>query len=104
MCIRDSEYLYHVDRMMMNLKHSGKLNGLAGLVVGDMSRMNDNSIPFGRNAYEIVWDAVKDYGYPVCFGFPAGHQEPNMPLIMGRRATLSVNGQGVTLKFHKPRG
>ena len=96
------EYLYHIDRMMMNLKHSGKLDGLAGLVIGSMNGMNDNTIPYGYNAYDIVWDAVKDYSYPVCFGFPAGHQDPNLSLILGRRVTLTVTEEGVSLEFHPP--
>jgi muramoyltetrapeptide carboxypeptidase len=84
------EYLYHIDRMMMNLKRSGKLQSLAGLVVGGMSDMKDNDIPFGKTAEEIIADAVKDYSYPVFFGFPAGHMQNNYPLIFGREATLNV--------------
>src|ERR1017187_6931867 len=67
------EYLYHIDRMMINLKRSGKLGNLAGLVVGGMTGMKDNAIPFGKTAEEIILDAVKDYNFPVCFNFPAGH-------------------------------
>ena len=54
------EYLYHIDRMMMNLKRSGKLKDLAGLIVGGMSEMKDNPIPFGKTAEEIIHDAVKE--------------------------------------------
>lgn len=93
------EYLYHIDRMMMNLRRSGKLSGLAGLVVGGMTSMNDNTIPFGRNAYEIIRLAVADYNYPVCFGFPAGHQDENLALIMGRSATLNVQDNECSLAF-----
>ena len=84
------EYLYHIDRMMMNLKRSGKLEHLAGLVVGGMTEMKDNAIPFGKNAEEIIYDAVKDYNYPVCFGFPAGHGVENHALYFGRKTTLEV--------------
>ena len=77
------EYLYHIDRMMLSLKRNGKLQGLAGLVIGGMSDMKDNSIPFGKTAEEIILDTVKEYDYPVCFGFPAGHISPNLPLIFG---------------------
>jgi muramoyltetrapeptide carboxypeptidase len=93
------EYLYHVDRMMMNLKHSGKLRNLAGLVVGSMNDMHDNTIPFGKNAFEIVKDAVEEYDYPVCFGFPSGHQDPNLTLILGREVTMKVNDKTATLQF-----
>jgi muramoyltetrapeptide carboxypeptidase len=96
------EYLYHIDRMMMNLKHSGKLKNLAGLVVGGMNEMNDNLVPFGKNAYEIVMEAVKDLDFPVCFGFPAGHQEPNVALIMGRKVRLTVDETGSSLEFYPP--
>ena len=84
------EYLYHIDRMMMNLKRSGKLQNLAGLVVGGMTEMKDNEIPFGKTAEEIIADAVAEYSYPVFFGFPAGHVPNNYPLIFGREATLTV--------------
>jgi muramoyltetrapeptide carboxypeptidase len=67
------EYLYHIDRMMLSLKRSGKLEQLAGLVVGGMTEMKDNTVPFGKTAQEIVFDAVKEYNYPVAFGLPAGH-------------------------------
>lgn len=84
------EYLYHIDRMMVSLKRSGKLSKLAGLVVGGMSDMKDNQVPFGRTAEEIILDAVKEYKYPVCFGFPAGHVTKNLALLFGRRANLIV--------------
>jgi muramoyltetrapeptide carboxypeptidase len=87
------EYLYHIDRMMMNLRRSGKLEGLAGLVVGSMSKMHDNDIPFNKTAYEIIAEAVEDYPYPVCFNFPAGHIEDNRALILGRELTLEVNDE-----------
>jgi muramoyltetrapeptide carboxypeptidase len=84
------EYLYHIDRMMMNLKRSGKLDELAGLLVGGMSQMRDNAVPYGKSAEEIIADTVKNYKYPVLFGFPAGHIKDNMPLIFGREAVLDV--------------
>lgn len=95
------EYLYHVDRMMMNLKRSGKLKNCAGLIVGGMTDMNDNTIPFGKSAMEIIQEAVAEYDYPVCFGFPAGHLDENLSLIMGRTVTLNVEGGGATLTFSK---
>jgi len=85
-----SEYLYHLDRMMVNLRLSGKLEKLAGLVVGKFTDMKDNENPFGKSADEIIFDAVKDYDFPVCFGFPSGHIDENMPLILGTEYQLSV--------------
>lgn len=93
------EYLYHIDRMMMNMKRSGKLNNLAGLIVGGMSKMNDNTIPYGKTAEEIIYEAVKEYNYPVCFGFPAGHIPDNRALILGRNIKLSVQEQEVKIIF-----
>jgi len=87
------EYLYHVDRMMMNLKRAGKLSGLAGLIVGGLTKMNDNDIPFGKSAEEIISEAVAEYHYPVCFNFPAGHTGKNIALILGRKVKFTVGKQ-----------
>ena len=92
------EYLYHVDRMMMNLDRAGMLADLAGLVVGGMSDMNDNVIPFGKTAKDIIKETVSKYGYPVCFEFPAGHIDDNRALMMGREAALEV-GENCSLTF-----
>ena len=96
------EYLYHIDRMMMHLKRSGKLKTIAGLVVGSFSDMKDNKTPFGSDAYEIINSIMKDYNIPVCYGFPAGHTEPNYPLIIGRKVQLVVNEEGAELTFSMP--
>jgi muramoyltetrapeptide carboxypeptidase len=85
------EYLYHIDRMMMNLKRAGMLKELKGLIVGSMQEMKDNAIPFGKTAAQIVMGAVKEYKYPVCFDFPAGHGPENLALILGRRVKLIVD-------------
>jgi muramoyltetrapeptide carboxypeptidase len=93
------EYLYHIDRMMMNLKLSGILDQIAGLVIGGMSDMNDNTIPFGKNAEEIIWEHTKDLKIPVCFGFPAGHQFNNQPLVFGEKIYLNVNDAEVSITY-----
>jgi muramoyltetrapeptide carboxypeptidase len=92
------EYLYHIDRMMMNLDRAGMLSDLAGLVVGGMTDMNDNAVPYGKTAKEIILEVVKHYHYPVCFGFFAGHIDDNRALIMGAKAELSV-GKVCELSF-----
>ena len=97
------EYLYHIDRMMQNLKLCGMLSGLAGLVVGGMTDMNDNEIPYGSEASQIIREAVDKYGYPVLFNFPAGHGDPNLSLVLGRKSRLIVDDQGgklTVLKFY----
>ncbi len=85
------EYLYHIDRMIMALKRAGKFDKLAGLIIGAMSDMNDNEIPFGKTPKEIIAEAVAEYSYPVYFDFPAGHIEDNRALILGRNIQLNVN-------------
>jgi len=92
------EYLYHLDRMMMQLKLSGKLSCLKGLIVGGMTDMKDNAIPFGKFPEDIILDAVKDYNYPVCFDFPAGHIDRNLAMYFGREVELNVTDKA-TLKF-----
>jgi muramoyltetrapeptide carboxypeptidase len=89
------EYLYHLDRMMLNLKRSGKLSRLAGLIVGGMTNMKDNHVPFGKTAEEIIAEAVGEYDYPVCFNFPAGHVADNRALILGRETLLNVGNEVV---------
>ena len=95
------EMLYHIDRMMQNLKRSGRLKNLAGLIVGGMSQMRDNTIAFGKTAHQIIFEAVEKYQYPVCFNFPAGHIHDNRALVFGRKATLVVTSKQATLSYHK---
>ena len=94
------EFLYHIDRMMQNLKRSGKLSNLAGLIVGAMSDMKDNAVPFGQTAEEIILEAVAEFDYPVCFGFPIGHIDDNRAIIVNKRANLVV-GSSVKLIYEK---
>lgn len=91
------EYIYNIDRMMYQLKRSGKLEGLKGLVVGRFSDMNDTTIPFGQTVEESIRDIVNEYKYPICFDFPVGHQDENYALKVGVKYTLNVKPSGVTL-------
>lgn len=91
------EYLYEIDRMTVHLKRAGKLKKLAGLIVGHMTGIKDGEVPFGKNAYEIVADAVKEYNFPVCYGFPAGHERENYSIILGKRTSLQVTAEAVTI-------
>jgi muramoyltetrapeptide carboxypeptidase len=90
------EYLYHIDRMMQNLKLSGLLQDLAGLVVGGFTESKDNESPFGKTVIEIILDAVSNYNFPVCFDFPVGHIPKNMSVMLGARYQLEV-GEKVRL-------
>lgn len=93
------EYLYHLDRMMVHLKRTKKLKKLSGLIVGHFTDIKDSPIPFGKTAYEIIHDAVKEYDYPVCFGFPAGHEPINFPLLFGTKANLVIGSKTATLSY-----
>ena len=85
------EYLYHIDRMMVNLDRNGCLQSLKGIVVGAMTKMKDNDVPWGKNALEIVDDITKKYNIPTIFNFPAGHIQDNRALKFGAKATIEVN-------------
>jgi muramoyltetrapeptide carboxypeptidase len=93
------EYLYSIDRMMWNLKRAGKLSDLKGLIVGGFTELKDNDIPFGQTAAEIIAEHVKDYNFPVCFEFPAGHIENNHALILGKRVNLDAGQHSVHLTY-----
>ncbi|MEJ7693379.1 LD-carboxypeptidase [Daejeonella sp.] len=93
------EYFYSIDRMILSFKRAGILAGLKGLIIGGFTDLKDNDIPFGHTAEEIIMSHVKEYDYPVCFDFPAGHIEDNRALIFGREVTLNVEGPLVSLKY-----
>ena len=92
------EHHYHLDRMMFNLKAGRILEKLSGLIVGYFTDITDGETPFGKTANEIVREAVASYHYPVVFGFQAGHELPNYPMIMGSRIYLDVTEERVIIK------
>jgi muramoyltetrapeptide carboxypeptidase len=92
------EYLYNVDRMMHQLKRSGKLAKLAGLIIGGFSEMKDTERPFGKSAYEIIHEVIEEYDYPVCFGFPVSHEKENYALKIGVGYKLKVGKGKVVLE------
>lgn len=89
---------YHIDRMMQNLKIGGVLENLTGLIVGQFTDCTEDPL-MGKTVYEIIADAVSEYDYPVCFNFPTGHVENNLPLLLGAEATLIVGNNEVELKY-----
>ena len=93
-----NEYLYNIDRMMIQLKRSGRLQNLAGLIVGSFSDCQDNQVPFGKTANEIIEETVADYDFPVCYGFPVGHEVDNWAMPCGREVSLLVEEYRVSLK------
>jgi len=93
------EYLYHVDRMIIGLKRNGYFDNLQGLIVGGMTQMHDNTIPFGKTAKEIILDAVSEYDFPVCFKFPAGHIDDNRALMLGAEVEMEATDKGYQLTY-----
>jgi len=91
------EYLYHIDRMIINLKRNGKLEKLKGMIVGGMCDLNDNDIRFGETAEEIILKHTRDYDFPICFGFPAGHLDDNRAIKFGVKSKLEITTKKVTL-------
>jgi muramoyltetrapeptide carboxypeptidase len=92
------EYSYNVDRMLHQLKRSGKLSKLAGLIVGGFTDMKDTERPFGKTAFEIIRDIIKEYDYPVCFDFPVSHSDRNYALKIGVGYKLKVSKSKVLLE------
>ncbi len=92
------EYLYNIDRMFVQLKRAGKLDGLAGLIIGGFTDMKDTTVPFGQDVYELFLDKIKGYNYPVCFDFPVSHSDRNYALKVGVNHSLNVGKNKVTLK------
>jgi len=93
------EHLYHIDRMLQNLKRNGMIANLKGLLVGGMTQMHDNDVPFGKTSEEIILDICKDFDFPIAFNFPAGHLEDNRALVFGREVIFKVENNEVTLSF-----
>lgn len=93
------EYLYSIDRMFWNLKRTGKLDQLAGLIIGGFKVKTDEpGEEFGKTLYEIVLEKVKSYKFPVCFDFPVGHQKNNFALKCNVKHNFLVNTDQVSLK------
>ncbi len=84
------EYLYAIDRMMWQLQRAGKLSGLKGMIVGTFSDVKDSDTPFGQTVEEIIHSHTKQYNFPVCYNFPAGHIADNHALIMGRTVHIEA--------------
>jgi muramoyltetrapeptide carboxypeptidase len=75
---------YHIDRMMVNLKRSGRLQHIRALVAGGFTEMRDNTVPFGKTAAEILNEITENLDIPLVLDFPAGHAGRNLALYMGK--------------------
>ncbi|MEP7165521.1 MAG: LD-carboxypeptidase [Ferruginibacter sp.] len=93
------EYLYSIDRMFWNLKRTGKLSQLKGLIIGGFKmKPDDPGEEFGKTLEQIVLEKIIGYNYPVCFDFPVGHQKNNYALKCGMIYNLTVSEKTVSLK------
>jgi muramoyltetrapeptide carboxypeptidase len=89
------EYRYKIDRMLTQLKRAGKMEKLAGLVVGHMTKILDTEISFGESVEQIISEAIGQYSFPVAMGFPSGHENPNLAWVHGATCTFEVSSHGV---------
>lgn len=96
------EYLYQIDRMLVQLKRAGKLKKIKGLIAGQFSGTKDNKdLPFGHSVEELILEHISGLNIPVCFGFPSGHIPPNLPLVFGREAFFHSSSEGVSLYYSR---
>lgn len=93
------EYLYHIDRMMMNLRRNGCLESIKGIIVGGMTKMKDNDTPWGKDALQIIEDVTQKYEIPIVYNFPAGHIQDNRALIFGSQIEMDVNSECTKIFF-----
>ncbi len=91
------EYIYNIDRMLIQLERSGVFSQLAGLIIGGFTDMKDTVIPFGTKITELIHQRVSKYRFPVCFDFPVSHERENYPLKVGVQHELIVGAKTVRL-------
>jgi muramoyltetrapeptide carboxypeptidase len=92
------EQHYNIDRMMHQLKRSGKFTDLAGLIIGGFTDMQDTERPFGKKVYDLIHELISEYNYPVCFDFPVSHNKENIALKVGATFQFTVHKETVILK------
>jgi len=95
------EYKYHIDRMLQSLKRAGYFDYCKGVIVGDMSRMRKNTTLWGSSVEQLVLEALADYNFPIAFNMPAGHEDDNRAMIMGRRISLVVSKEQSIVTFEE---
>ncbi len=91
------EQVYNTDRLLYQLKRSGKLKDLAGLIVGGFTDVQDTERPFGKNVYEVIQEIIGEYNYPVAYGFPVSHGKENLALKIGVNYTLKITNAKTAL-------
>lgn len=93
------EYKYHIDRMLQSLKRAGYFNNCKGLLVGDMTKIRKNTTPWGTSIEQLILDALAEYDFPIAFNMPAGHENDNRALILGRSLEMKVTESKTELIF-----
>jgi muramoyltetrapeptide carboxypeptidase len=93
------EQFYHLDRMLTSMRMTGMLKDLSALVVGGMEKITEGEHVFNQTVEEVVMNVAGNYGYPVLFGFPAGHISDNRALYLGRAAQISQSGREAVLSW-----
>ncbi|GAA3631667.1 S66 peptidase family protein [Flavivirga jejuensis] len=93
------EYKYHIDRMLQSLKRAGYFENCKGVVVGGMTKLRKNTTLWGASIEQLVLDVLSDYGFPIAFNMPAGHEKDNRAMILGRTVKLSVGSEKSTIVF-----
>nr|WP_132705104.1 LD-carboxypeptidase [Winogradskyella wandonensis] len=93
------EYKYHIDRMLQSLKRAGYFKNLKGLIVGDMSKLRKNTTLWGTSIEQLILDALSEYDFPIAFNMPAGHEQDNRALVLGKQVELKVEKSKSTLKY-----
>ncbi len=88
---------YRIDRMIYQLKIAGVFNKIKGLIIGQFTEYEEDNRMYGT-LYDSILSAVKEFDFPVCFGFPVGHTRINLPIVMGGKATLTIKKDTVLLK------
>jgi muramoyltetrapeptide carboxypeptidase len=91
------ERLYHVDRMLVQLKRSGYFEGLVGMIIGGFTDCNEAPLTIGKSAQELILEHTEDYHFPIAFDFPLGHVPANHPVIFGVKSNLLISSEKVQL-------
>ncbi|WP_406685418.1 LD-carboxypeptidase [Seonamhaeicola sp. MEBiC1930] len=93
------EYKYHIDRMLQSLKRAGYFNNCKGVVIGDITKLKNNTTKWGVSIEQLILDVLSDYNFPVAFNMPSGHEKDNRALIFGRTIELTVKKEQSTIIF-----
>ena len=94
------EYKYHIDRMLQSLKRAGYFDNCKGVIVGDMSKLRKNTTLWGTSIEQLILEALAEYNFPIAFNMPAGHEDDNRALVLGRTIELKVSKEKSSVSFN----